>query len=81
MSQNYDLVKSVGEECISDAELLNLISKKPGIMQIRSSDEKIVMCPSEAKSCIESRVRHALPGGWVSKTRPYACSMYLLVDR
>jgi hypothetical protein len=31
--QKYDLVRSVGEECIADAELLNLVSKKPGACQ------------------------------------------------
>ena len=28
----YDLVRSVGEECVTDSELRNLVAKKPGFV-------------------------------------------------
>ena len=28
----YDLVRSVGEECVTDSELRNLVAKKPGFI-------------------------------------------------
>jgi hypothetical protein len=51
--QKYDLVRSVGEECVTDAELLNLVLKKPGmyvkrVHQIFDQCACAVFCPQEA---------------------------------
>ena len=32
VKKNYDLVRSVGEECVTDSELRNLVAKKPGFI-------------------------------------------------
>lgn len=32
MKKKYDLVRSVGEECVTDSELRNLVAKKPGFI-------------------------------------------------
>jgi hypothetical protein len=32
VKRKYDLVRSVGEECVTDSELRNLVAKKPGFI-------------------------------------------------
>jgi tyrosyl-tRNA synthetase len=32
VKNKYDLVRSVGEECVTDSELRNLVAKKPGFI-------------------------------------------------
>ena len=32
VKKKYDLVRSVGEECVTDSELRNLVAKKPGFI-------------------------------------------------
>eukprot|EP00961_Rhodomonas_salina_P033309 448227-Rhodomonas_salina.1 len=55
----YELVRSVGEECVADGELAMLLSKKP---EVPSLFHKALFCPNTQQSLLERNTIQVLFG-------------------